>query len=493
MYRIRSYWKSLLFFKLINFLNIFIFYLLKYKMDYFTNSEGKKISLNKLVGVVSNWKNESLENTWLYDSLITRFGNLEKLDITNFLNNECTFLIFLGESIDLNINIELKVPYIILAYRADTLKEHNYKFIKNALLTTVVSNSTNKLFNSSLIVCPNPVFYNLLPSIKYIKNYKSAKIVFRDPFQLKKSEALNNYIGTVPYESGGILFSKLRTLVEKFYMSDYDLLDTKFDVESIQKKFKITKLMICFDYYSILLAIQLKIPCIAIDVNPSIRELMVDCGLQEFCIKCSDIPYINNILEKLEHTYVTDKIVYNMENYINVLNSKCKDLYNMLEDKILNNVKYNEIFDKPINNDTEIKPFNVTFNLSLNSMKDITNNVTNIIHNDDDNIDKVALLNKMKLEFESFHKISLEKIKQLEDDKRRKKQEEEEQKLILTKLNKAKEEQLKKEQELLNLKMKEKDKDIKIKELLSIDFTKIDPSIDKSVYINRKLNEILRK
>jgi len=51
-------------------------------------------------------------------------------------------------------------------------------------------------------------------------------------------------------------------------------------------------------YHGIISAIQMGIPCVALDICPKIKSLMDDCGLSEYCIKIGEIDKFPMLYEK---------------------------------------------------------------------------------------------------------------------------------------------------------------------------------------------------
>lgn len=51
-------------------------------------------------------------------------------------------------------------------------------------------------------------------------------------------------------------------------------------------------------FHGIVAAIHKGLPCVAIDICPKIRQLMIDCGLEEYCIKISEVDKLPSLIRK---------------------------------------------------------------------------------------------------------------------------------------------------------------------------------------------------
>lgn len=58
-------------------------------------------------------------------------------------------------------------------------------------------------------------------------------------------------------------------------------------------------------FHGIAAAIQRGTPCIAIDICPKIRALMRDCGLEEYCIKISEVSKLEGVILKAKAEYAS--------------------------------------------------------------------------------------------------------------------------------------------------------------------------------------------
>ena len=119
----------------------------------------------------------------------------------------------------------------------------------------------------------------------------SVFFVWRDGHELLKNRKFNAYI---QYEDTyqewvkriGYNFSTIRK--NDFQSNEYDIL-------SLMEN---SGFVISGRYHGIVAAIQRGIPFVAIDICPKIRALLQECGLEEYCVKISEIDKIDALIQK---------------------------------------------------------------------------------------------------------------------------------------------------------------------------------------------------
>ena len=114
------------------------------------------------------------------------------------------------------------------------------------------------------------------------------------------NKQFGDYLGKIPYNDS----SKCLELYKKI-LSDYgdltiDLYRVRdFSFMKIYERFKNTDLIVSMRYHGVVAAIQLGIPCIAIDIYPKVRTLMTDCGLEKYCIKINEYNKIGELMKNI--------------------------------------------------------------------------------------------------------------------------------------------------------------------------------------------------
>lgn len=100
---------------------------------------------------------------------------------------------------------------------------------------------------------------------------------------------------------------------------------------NIQERISQSGFIISGRYHGIIAAIQSGLPFIAIDICPKIRALTKECGLDEYCIKISDIESISDLIQsaklniqeirKREKLFCTQAVL-TLQNQINIAKKK---------------------------------------------------------------------------------------------------------------------------------------------------------------------------
>jgi len=265
--------------------------------------KNKSYALANKVGIVGNYENHDIGNLWQLECLEKRF-QCEKVNQYDIDTTDCKILIFPG-----NCNLETlknkNIKYYVLGYATDFKKgNESNEFVKNAKIFTVRDECTFKHFDyGKNITSDSTVLFPLETKLHQTYGKLSKiKIMWSNNLEslLKTNVEYDKYVGPV---SLGIqsMYLKMRTLLEEVATTTTEFIGPGSEISKsyLIKKIPITKILISqfigydlivtTDYYVALAAIQLKIPVIAINTSPSIKILMEECLLSDYCIDVKNI------------------------------------------------------------------------------------------------------------------------------------------------------------------------------------------------------------
>lgn len=115
--------------------------------------------------------------------------------------------------------------------------------------------------------------------------------VWRDGVELLKNEQFNHYI---QYKDVKKDWESL--VYTEFANVSADDFQTKED--NIEERIAGCGFVISGRYHGIMAAIQKGLPFIAIDICPKIRALVQECGLEEYCVKISEVDKVRGLIQK---------------------------------------------------------------------------------------------------------------------------------------------------------------------------------------------------
>ena len=122
-------------------------------------------------------------------------------------------------------------------------------------------------------------------------------MVWRDGHDLLNNEKFRSYIRS---SDGNGDYDNWKSLIEKHFSEIVeDDFQTKED--NIEERVSNCGFVISGRYHGVVAAIQKGLPFIAIDICPKIRALLEECGLDEYCIKISDIDKIEFLIIKAQN------------------------------------------------------------------------------------------------------------------------------------------------------------------------------------------------
>lgn len=445
-------------------------------MKFYSLFRKELFMIDGTIGLVSDWDDQSLGNTWITFSLERRFPGMEKVNMSNIENSLCSFLIFVG-CINLDQKVIPKCPYIILSYWCDFETKYNADFIKGAVMFTARDVNSAGTFDFYPHVSSDLTF--LYPqklqrpneSIKYIK------LVWRNLEEMKKKSIhYDLYIGNIPHIYDSLTMVRVRTLVEKFGLTTYDPQHIKYDEKVLYDKLRNVDLVISADYYSLIAAIQMGIPCIAINSCPSIKSMMNECSLREFCIDVKDILTLPDVIQKMNSSSVRRYVIEKMNNYSKQSTEKICEWMNLVENKIILSVK---MLDKDI---VEVDPLIVD---KMVKDSQIGNHITDLLSKYSD-AQKLEVIHNIKKDFDAFHLVTTENIKyrlEVAEIKNNEKKKEEEKQRV------AKIEQQKlEEKKILN----ETHNEI-VNNIFTSQYAPENNTVSRSVFIARQLKEHMER
>lgn len=118
--------------------------------------------------------------------------------------------------------------------------------------------------------------------------------VWREPGKLLDDEAFNDYI---EYKDS---YDDWKAIIENNFedIKIDDFYTTEANIEDIMNE---RGFVISGRYHGIVAAIQKGIPFIAIDICPKIRALAKECGLEQYCIKISEISKVQDLITEAKN------------------------------------------------------------------------------------------------------------------------------------------------------------------------------------------------
>lgn len=126
-------------------------------------------------------------------------------------------------------------------------------------------------------------------------NTEKLFFVWRDGHELLDNEKFNAYIESKL--DANYYYEKWKEIIDKnFNVVIEDDFQTRED--NIEERISDCGFIISGRYHGIVAAIQRGVPFVAIDICPKIRALLKECGLEDYCIKISEIDKIEFLIQK---------------------------------------------------------------------------------------------------------------------------------------------------------------------------------------------------
>lgn len=256
---------------------------------------------NFKIGLWGWWQGNNLGDNWIKNIMLKQFPYAEPVP-TNILElNEYDFIICGGGGLFIydaiapwnNLN-DIKVPYGMIGLGAEF--EHETR------LAYDVSNKAEFFFvrdeysQNAMHLSPETRRYDctFISPLKWKEKVDVSKLfyVWRSGGKLLQNSKFNNYI----CESPNAKFDWDDLVNEYFDIIIEDDFQTK--ECDIEERIGECGFVISGRYHGIVAAIQMGLPFIAIDICPKIRALAEECGLEEYCIKISEIDKARELISK---------------------------------------------------------------------------------------------------------------------------------------------------------------------------------------------------
>ena len=127
-------------------------------------------------------------------------------------------------------------------------------------------------------------------------NINKVFFVWRDGCELLNNKNFYDYIKLCKDDA----YDKWKTIIERHFA---EVKEDNFQTQenNIDERLVDCGFVISGRYHGIVAAIQRGVPFIAIDICPKIRALTVECGLEEYCIKISDVSKIDYLINKAQN------------------------------------------------------------------------------------------------------------------------------------------------------------------------------------------------
>lgn len=284
--------------------------------------------MGKRLGIWGWWQGNNLGDNWIKNVLKSFFPSAEFLPTSVQDFNGYDYIIcgggglFIYDVISPFKEHKLKVPYGILGMGAEF--EHDtdtaLKISKEADFFYVRDQySVECMHLPKECKSYDITFLKPLPLCDEV-NLENLYLVWREGRDLIKNDKFKEYIRYDDvFENWNKVIEKNFSCVKKndFQTSDWNLLDDISD----------SGFVISGRYHGIVAAIQRGIPFIAIDICPKIRALVKECGLEEYCIKISEIEKVDSLIKraKSEIEHIRKKEMrYRKEAQITLLNHMAK-------------------------------------------------------------------------------------------------------------------------------------------------------------------------
>lgn len=317
---------------------------------------------NKNVAVWGWWQGRNLGDMWILESIKKRFPNIIPIDTNIEEYTKYDFLIIGGGGL-LN-GPSLRAPFdkpLGTKYGAFGLGgEFHITDIEN--LSNLINNSCffgvrdkyntetyniNNL-NNKLKVSGDCTFLYPLKNLKPNKMIKNIKLIWRDPHGLLKWDKskhhqedgviLNSlfakYMCNIPHNDNPKCLELYTNILKKYGNVLYDNYSvTNFKINDINTKFTNIDLVVTMRYHGVIAAIQLGIPCIALDIYPKVRTVMTDAGLSKYCIKLKEYQSIHGLIQDIKTNW--DDIISKMNVYKKNQTKIVNDFANIIESIII--------------------------------------------------------------------------------------------------------------------------------------------------------------
>jgi polysaccharide pyruvyl transferase WcaK-like protein len=244
------------------------------------------------------WQGENLGDNWIKECMIKHFSDSVFIDTHYSFFQDFAFVICGGGGLfirDVGHQWERKitVPFGMIGLgaefehpntRAQELSQQaHFFFVRDKHSLECMHLHENCLSYDITFSLP-------LPELT-AKPKNTVLFIWREPDELFKYTDFCEYIGnlTTKSEWRSVLEPEFNTIKEDSFFS------TSCNIENLTDN---VNFIVSARYHGIVAAIQRAIPCIGIDVCPKVRSLMVECGLEDYCIKIGDLAKLKDLIAK---------------------------------------------------------------------------------------------------------------------------------------------------------------------------------------------------
>lgn len=321
----------------------------------------RNLSKSNKIAVWGWWQGRNLGDLWILETIKKKFPGIIPITTEEEDFSKYDFIIIGGGGL-LN-GPYLRKPFdstIPTKYGAFGLggefeitdKEKLQKFINTSVFFGVRDKRNLETYkipdNKKLEMSGDCTFMYQLKRVIPNKIIKNIKLIWRDPFGLLKwdtskhhakdghilNKLFGDHLGPVPHNDNAKCLELYQSILKKYGIVGFDNYNVpKFAINDLYERFKNIDLVVTMRYHGVIAAIQLGIPCIAIDIYPKVRTLMKDAGLERFCIKITEYNKIHNIINDIKTNW--DIIRKNMENFTNEQFIIANSFANKIKNKII--------------------------------------------------------------------------------------------------------------------------------------------------------------
>ena len=257
--------------------------------------------MDKKIGIWGWWQGGNLGDNWIKNVLESYFPNASFLPTSVQDFTEYDYIIcgggglFIHDVINPFKKVDIGVPYGILGMGAEFEHESDLasRLEKHADFFLVRDQySIDCMHLSNACRSYDITFLRPLEFASFEKvNMNKLFFVWRDGNDLIKNNKFNKYI--LPNDTNEKWFEYINKNFAEITADDFQTNEW-----NLAERMGECGFVISGRYHGIVAAIQRGIPFVAIDICPKIRALTQECGLEEYCIKISEVDKIEGIVEK---------------------------------------------------------------------------------------------------------------------------------------------------------------------------------------------------
>ena len=293
----------------------------------------EKITSNKKIAVWGWWQGRNLGDMWILEAIKQKFPGIIPIttDIEDYKDYDFLIIggggLLNGPKLRAPFDKDLGVKYgsFGLGGEFPIVDDYLTTFINNSHFFGVRDKRNIETYGGNAItkkleLATDCTFLYPLNRrmVRPNKNITNIKLIWRDPYGLLKwhmskhhpddgqilNELFGNYLGKIPHNDNAKcleLYKKILGQYGQIIFDDYRVIN--FKISDLYTRFKGIDLIVTMRYHGVMAAIQLGIPCIALDIYPKVRTLMEECGLEKYCIKLSDYNKIGGLITDIKQNW----------------------------------------------------------------------------------------------------------------------------------------------------------------------------------------------